>query len=133
MEYGSQQEFMDRMARTNFLRNRHEHNVEYAARLIGPPEADGGVRLKLTPTAHRLTMQSMIDADLSGYLPQITCPTRIIRATEGNLTEWILEQMLAAIPDCDAVAIEGSNHNVLLDKPEAFDAALDPFLERAFA
>ena len=132
MEYASREEFMERMAKTNFLRNQHEFNVEYAAQLIGPPAEDGSVRLKLTPAAHQQTMASMMDAELTSYLPKIQCPTLIIRATEGNLSAEAAALMLTEIVDSQLVVIEGSNHNAMLDRPDAFDALLDPFLERIF-
>jgi pimeloyl-ACP methyl ester carboxylesterase len=35
--------------------------------------------------------------------------------------------------DTGLLIIEGSNHNVMLDKPDEFDLALDLFLDRVFA
>ncbi|MEI6137147.1 MAG: alpha/beta hydrolase, partial [Chloroflexota bacterium] len=131
MEYASREEFMERMAKTNFLRNQHEFNEEYAAQLI-EPVGDGSVRLKLTPAAHQQTMASMTDSDLSGYFSKIQCPTLIIRATEGNLTAEVAGLMQAEIVGSQLLTLEGSNHNAMLDKPDAFDALLDPFLERVF-
>ena len=40
--------------------------------------------------------------------------------------------MHAEIRGSELVVIEGANHNVMLDQPEAFDAAVDPFLARIF-
>lgn len=132
MEYASREEFMERMSRTNFLRNRHEFNEEYAARLIGEPAADGSVRLQLTPTAHVETMRAISGGDLSLYFERLPCPCLVIRATEGHLVQPMAERMQREIPDCELVVIEDSNHNVMLDRPDEFDAAVDPFLARVF-
>lgn len=132
MEYDSRDQFIERMGRTNFMRNWHEYNQEYAARLIGPPEADGRVRLNLTPNAHVKTMGAINDADMSEYFAEIACPTLIIRATEGHLQQPMAERMHAEIPGSELVVIEDCNHNVMLDRPDEFDAAFDPFLARIF-
>ena len=73
----------------------------------------------------------MCSSDLT-YFSQIHCPTLIIRATEGNLSAEGAAFVHAAIAGSELGVIEGSNHNAMLDKPDAFDALLDPFLERVF-
>lgn len=133
MENESREEFMAAMRRTNFLRNWHEHNEEYAAKSIEPVGEGPAVRLKLTPWALRQTQQAIGESDLIEYFDHITCPTLIVRATEGHLSQPMAERMRAEIADSELVVIEDSNHNVMLDRPDAFDEALEPFLERIFA
>jgi pimeloyl-ACP methyl ester carboxylesterase len=134
LEYDSKEQFMERMRRTNFLRNWNAYSDEYAARLIHEPAEHGQpVRLKLTPTALQQTMEAIRAVDVSTYFGQYQCPTLIIRATEGHLSEAMASRMNEEIPDSDLLVIEGSNHNVMLDKPDEFDLALDLFLDRVFA
>ena len=129
----SREEFMTAMQRTNFLRNWHEHNEEYAAQSIEPVGEGSAVRLKLTPWALQQTQQAIGESDLIEYFSHIACPTLIIRATEGHLSQPMAERMREEIGGSELIVIEDSNHNVMLDRPDAFDAALEPFLERVFA
>lgn len=133
MEYDSSEAFMERMQHTDFLRNWTPYAEEYAARLIEPAGHDRSVRLKLMPWALRQTMEAITGVDLTLGFPQIACPTLVIRATEGHLQQAMAERMRDEIPGGELVVIDGANHNVMLDAPEAFDAALDPFLARLFA
>jgi len=131
-EYASREEFMERMRQTNFLRNWSAYSEEYAAMLIEPGEHAGSVHLRLTPPVMRLTMQDIAHVDLTELYSRIDCPALIIRATEGHLGEAMAARMHAEIRGSELVTIEGSNHNVMLDRPEAFDAAFEPFLVRVF-
>ena len=68
-------------------------------------------------------------ADLWEELPKITSPTLVVRGGKSVvLSDSVLEEMLAAFPNAQAVAVEEAGHTVPEDRTEEFIAALEPFL-----
>lgn len=130
-EFESEAAFMERMRRTNFLRNWHAYNEEYARNLIEPNE-NGGVHLKFRPYVHEQTIEGIRSTDLFAYLRDITCPTLVIRATEGHLRADMAERIVDALPDARLAVVEGSNHNVMLDKPDQFEPLIEDFLRQVY-
>jgi pimeloyl-ACP methyl ester carboxylesterase len=59
---------------------------------------------------------------------RIACPTLIVRGAEGDLDEAIAERMAALLPRARVATIPGAGHEVHLDRPTEWRAALDPFL-----
>ncbi len=130
-EFESEEAFMDLMRRTNFLRNWDEHNEEYARNLIEPDES-GGVRLKMRPDVHGQIIDDIRAVDLFTYFKQITCPTLVIRATEGHLRADMAERIVNELPNGRLAVVEGANHNVMLDKPEQFEPLVEAFLDEVY-
>lgn len=130
-EYQSEAAFMERMRRTNFLRNWSPYAEEYARNLI-EPAGNGRVRLKFPPHAHRQTIDGIRTVDLLAYLDDIACPTLVIRATDGHLRADIAERMVRALPCARLAVVEGANHNVMLDRPEAFEPLIEAFVHEVY-
>jgi esterase len=60
---------------------------------------------------------------------RITCPTLIVRGADSDiLSPEAAQQMLAALPYASEVEIPRATHMVFEDNPEAFLAAVRPFL-----
>ncbi len=127
-DFESETAFLDLMRRTNFLRRWDPYNEEYARNLIEPDDS-GRVRLKMRPHVHRQLIDEVRAIDLLTFLPQITCPTLVIRATEGHLRADVADLMVRMLPCGRLVVIEGANHNVMLDQPEQFEPMIEEFLD----
>jgi pimeloyl-ACP methyl ester carboxylesterase len=127
-DFESEAAFLDLMRHTNFLRRWDAYNEEYARNLI-EPDGHSGVRLKMRPHVHQQLIEEVRAVDLFAFLPQITCPTLVIRATEGHLRADVAERMVRVLPYGRLAVIEGANHNVMLDQPEQFEPIVENFLE----
>ena len=69
------------------------------------------------------------EADQWALLSRITCPTLLVRGAESDtLSRATAERMLQTIPHCRLVEVPHSGHGVPRDHPEAFLAAVRPFL-----
>lgn len=127
-DFESEAAFLDLMRRTNFLRRWDPYNKEYARNLI-EPDGHGRVRLKMRPHIHQQLIEAVRAVDLFVFLPQISCPTLVVRATEGHLRADVAERMVHALPCGRLAVIVGANHNIMLDKPEQFEPIIEEFLE----
>lgn len=64
-------------------------------------------------------------------LAAIACPTLIVRgAITDIVARDVAERMRAAMPAAELVEIPGAGHMIVEDNPQAFTAAVLPFLER---
>jgi pimeloyl-ACP methyl ester carboxylesterase len=60
---------------------------------------------------------------------RITAPTLVVRGElSPNFTREMADQLRAAIPGAKYVEIPGAYHHLVLDNPQAFVQAVDPFL-----
>jgi pimeloyl-ACP methyl ester carboxylesterase len=82
-------------------------------------------------------LESVLTADaeaaLWALLPRIACPTLLVRGGVSDLlTPATAERMVTTIPECTLAEVANAGHGVHLDNPDAFLAAVRPFLlERA--
>jgi pimeloyl-ACP methyl ester carboxylesterase len=83
------------------------------------PAFDAGVVLAALAGAN--------DRDWWGEWQRVTCPTLIVRAIDGA-PEAEVERMRALRPEAQLAEIEDSGHDVHLDQPGRWQAALEPFL-----
>jgi len=62
-------------------------------------------------------------------MPQITCPTLLVRgANSPMLSRETAERLARAIPACRLIEVPDAGHAVALDNPRGFSAAVRPFL-----
>jgi pimeloyl-ACP methyl ester carboxylesterase len=67
--------------------------------------------------------------DLWPQLPQITCPTLIVRGAQTDLlSPDVARQMLATLPQAQLVEVPRAAHMVFEDNPAGFIEAVRPFL-----
>jgi esterase len=86
-------------------------------------EAEGRFGFKFDPRWFSLPARRRPD------LSKIACPTLIVRGGESSmLTAEGAEALADEIPAARLVSIERAGHHVFLDQPDAFVAALLPFL-----
>ncbi|MEG0700452.1 MAG: alpha/beta hydrolase, partial [Muribaculaceae bacterium] len=79
----------------------------------------------------RSIMSRVVNEDLKGYMPKISCPTLLIWGALDTATPIgdakIMERL---IPDAGLVSFEGVGHYSFLENPYGFDAVLKSFLEK---
>lgn len=134
-----QEEFL-RLRRQPLLEGKEPRDIAPAivaivASLTGPSSTDA-VKARLTESMAALHKQSYIKTleattryDRSADLPHIAAPVLLIYGTEDRLTPVKIGRAMAGqIPDAQLVVIEQAAHLVNIEKPQAFDAALRPFL-----
>lgn len=63
-------------------------------------------------------------------LERVTCPTLAIRGGESDLVSAATAERVASVARAELVTVPGAGHSVPGDQPEAFHAALAPFLRR---
>ena len=65
---------------------------------------------------------------LVGVVPDVRCPTLLVRGETGAVSPDDAEKLCSLLPDGRPVTVDGAAHNVQRDNPPGFVAALRPFL-----
>ena len=69
-------------------------------------------------------------ADLWPLLPNITCPTLIVRGKESDLLPAdVATKMIETLPNGSVVEVERAGHMVFEDNPEGFISAVKGWLD----
>ena len=81
------------------------------------------------PAGIRSMVTAFADADLRAVLPTITVPTLLIYgADDVRAPREVAEALRAAIPGSQLILIPAAGHDVNLEAPEEYDAAVRAFL-----
>lgn len=81
--------------------------------------------------SYRQALHAIVTTDFCSVLPKITVPTLVIVGEEDIVTPPSASEFLVKnITGAALVKIPGAGHLTNLEKPEAFHAALEPFLDR---
>jgi 3-oxoadipate enol-lactonase len=79
---------------------------------------------------YRATMLALMGFDLRGALKHIVAPTLVLSGSkDNNAPAPMMAKMASYIPSATYVELEGVGHLVNLERPAAFNAALDSFLK----
>jgi 3-oxoadipate enol-lactonase len=79
---------------------------------------------------YRATMLALIGFDLRGALKDIAVPTLVLSGSkDNNAPAPMMAKMAGYIPSAKYVELEGAGHLANLERPGAFNAALDSFLK----
>ena len=119
-----------------------DHGVAFKlARLTNQTTPDGPMKHRLQHLLKQLPngkWQNKHDARVSYYwepenlwdaLPKVTAPVLIVRGGKSQvLQDNVVDDMLAAFPNAQAVTIDEAGHDVPEDRPEEFIAAIEPFM-----
>jgi 3-oxoadipate enol-lactonase len=104
--------------------------------LIGDnPDADGIALARdcmaaVPEATYRATVQALIGFDLRHALKQIAVPTLVLSGSrDNNAPASMLAKMATCIPSASYVELEGVGHLANLERPGAFNTALDQFLK----
>jgi 3-oxoadipate enol-lactonase len=83
---------------------------------------------------YRATMLALMGFDLRNALKNIAVPTLVLSGSrDNNAPAPMMAKMATHIPTATYVELEGAGHLVNLERPEAFNAALDGFLKANIA
>jgi 3-oxoadipate enol-lactonase len=103
--------------------------------LVGDDPDIGGMKLardcmaSVPEATYRATMLSMLGFDQRSALKDIAVPTLLLSgAKDKNAPAPMMAKMAAYIPSAKYVELEGVGHLANLERPGAFNAALDSFL-----
>lgn len=118
--YMSQQ---NRYASDTVLRRR----LRYATQEL--PDGTVGWRYDLAIREQSRKGTAPVPVDLWPQLPQITCPTLIVRGVDTDLlSPEVAQQMLETIPNAQLAEVSRAAHMVFEENPEGFIAAVRHFL-----
>lgn len=92
--------------------------------------ADGVHRWRYDPATVLATMKQMVTDRWAEI--DVTAPTLLFRGAQNEaIGADEIERALAHLPQAEAVELDGANHRLCQDAPEAFAALADGFLRRA--
>ncbi len=104
--------------------------------LVGDDPAPGGMELardcmaSVSEATYRATMLALMGFDLRKTLGNIAVPTLVLSGSkDNNAPATMMAKMATFIPSATYVELEGAGHLVNLERPQAFNAALDQFLK----
>ncbi|MGC2809791.1 MAG: alpha/beta hydrolase [Bradyrhizobium sp.] len=104
--------------------------------LIGDNPDAGGIALArdcmaaVPEATYRATMLALMGFDLRHALKQIAAPTLVLSGSrDNNAPAPMMAKMATYIPSARYVELEGVGHLANLERPGAFNAALDHFLK----
>jgi 3-oxoadipate enol-lactonase len=108
--------------------------------LVGDDPDASGIQLArdcmaaVPEATYRATMLALMGFDLRHALRNIAVPTLVLSGSkDNNAPAPMMAKMASYIPSARYVEIEGAGHLVNLERAEAFNAALDQFLEASAA
>jgi 3-oxoadipate enol-lactonase len=103
--------------------------------LVGDDPDIGGMDLardcmaSVPETSYRATMLALMGFDLRSALKNIAVPTLVLSGSkDNNAPAPMMAKMASYIPSARYIEIEGVGHLANLERPGAFNAALDRFL-----
>ncbi len=104
--------------------------------LVGADPDRGGIELardcmaSVPEATYRATMLALMGFDLRNALKNIAVPTLVLSGSkDNNAPAPMMAKMASYIPSAKYVELEGVGHLANLERPMAFNAALDRFLK----
>ena len=104
--------------------------------LVGDDPDSGGMELArdcmaaVPEATYRATMLALLGFDQRNALGDIKVPTLVLSGSKDkNAPAPMMAKMASYIPYANYVELEGVGHLVNLERPGAFNAALDDFLK----
>jgi 3-oxoadipate enol-lactonase len=104
--------------------------------LVGDHPDASGVALardcmaNVPEASYRASMRALLGFDQRNALKEIKVPTLVLSGTKDrNAPAPMMAKMATYIPSANYVELEGAGHLVNLERPEAFNTALDQFLK----
>lgn len=100
----------------------------------GDPDPDGMALARscmaaVPEASYRAAMRALMGFDLRAHLPRIAVPALVLSGTnDTNAPAPMMAKMAAHIPGSVYTELAGAGHLANLERPDAFNAALDDFL-----
>jgi pimeloyl-ACP methyl ester carboxylesterase len=101
----------------------HTRGAAWAA---GLEETEAGRIPRFDPDVVEDVTRAVAGVDLWSDWRRVACPVLVVRGGRGDVTAAETEQMTAANPRAVALRVEGAGHDVHLDEPNDFRAAVEP-------
>jgi 3-oxoadipate enol-lactonase len=108
------------------------------ANLVGDDPDPEGIELArdcmaaVREQSYRASMLALMGFDLRGALKNISAPTLVLSGSkDNNAPAAMMAKMATHIPSASYVELEGVGHLANLERPAAFNAALDRFLRNS--
>jgi 3-oxoadipate enol-lactonase len=108
--------------------------------LVGDNPDAGGMQLArdcmaaVPEATYRATMLALLGFDQRSALKNIAAPTLVLSGSrDKNAPAPMMAKMASYIPSAEYLELEGAGHLVNLERPDAFNAALDSFLKAHMA
>ena len=80
---------------------------------------------------YRKAVQMLTSFDRRGQLEQIAVPTLLVAGSDDRIAPFaVMESMARRIPHAEFMLLEGCGHLGPIDQPQAFNGALENFLQR---
>jgi pimeloyl-ACP methyl ester carboxylesterase len=93
-------------------------------------EATRAMMLDVRPAGTRSMLTAFASADLRAVLPTIAVPTLLIYgADDVRAPQKVAEALHGAIPGSRLIVVPAAGHDVNLEAPEEYDAAIRAFLQ----
>jgi pimeloyl-ACP methyl ester carboxylesterase len=135
MTWPSMEAYLDYWRPAVFLKDWNKY-IETELRHDVNQNPDGTIGRKASKTAVEYDLSIRSQVDLRACYPRIECPTLVLKAQYGILTEtdWVLlpeaaRQMAESIPDCKLVEVINTNHyTILLSRNEQLHGEVIRFL-----
>jgi pimeloyl-ACP methyl ester carboxylesterase len=85
----------------------------------------------IPPETYRKAVQMLTSFDRRGQLEQIAVPTLLVAGSDDRIAPFaVMESMARRIPHAEFMLLEGCGHLGPMDQPQAFNGALENFLQR---
>src|ERR1700704_2142675 len=85
----------------------------------------------IPPATYRKAVQMLITFDRRDQLEKIAVPTLLVAGSDDRIAPpTMMESMARRIPHAEFVLLEGCGHLGPMDQPQAFNDALENFLQR---
>jgi len=108
--------------------------------LVGDNPDESGMKLArdcmaaVPEATYRATMLALMGFDQRAALKHIAVPTLVLSGSmDRNAPAPMMSKMASYIPSAEYVELDGAGHLVNLERPVAFNAALDQFLKAGVA
>ena len=89
------------------------------------------IMAQIPPETYRKAVKLLTTFDRRADLAKISVPTLLVAGSDDKTASpETMNQMATAIPGAEYVVLEGCGHLGPMDQPEAFNAALEGFLNR---
>jgi pimeloyl-ACP methyl ester carboxylesterase len=93
-------------------------------------EAARAMMLDVRPAGARSMLTAFANADLRAVLPTISVPTLLVYGSEDvRAPRGVAEALHAAIPGSRMILVPAAGHDVNLEAPQEYDAAVRTFLQ----
>jgi pimeloyl-ACP methyl ester carboxylesterase len=85
----------------------------------------------IPPETYRKAVQMLTTFDRKDQLEKIAVPTLLVAGSDDRIAPpTVMESMARRIPHAEFVLLEGCGHLGPMDQPQAFNGALEIFLQR---